>query len=161
MGVSNTELWNNLALCCFHGGQYDMALSCFERALATAGDDNMADVWFNVGQVAIGIGDLSLAYQALKVAISVDPKHAESYCNLGVLDLRKGDVESAKGMFATAGSLAPFLFEPSYNAALLAYKRGNLEGAFEAVKGALAIFPEHTDSMELKKEISTALFGMR
>ena len=33
-------------------------------------------------QVAIGIGDLGLAYQAFKVAISVDTNHVESYANL-------------------------------------------------------------------------------
>ena len=74
-----------------------MTLSCFEKALAMATDDNMADVWYvkvirrqdvlnhlcaclsteqlnctmvyryNIGQVAIGIGDLNLAYQAFKV----------------------------------------------------------------------------------------------
>jgi tetratricopeptide repeat protein 8 len=45
MGCSNTELWNNLGLCCFYASQYDMTLSCFEKALAMANDDNMADVW--------------------------------------------------------------------------------------------------------------------
>lgn len=45
MGVQNTELWNNLGLCCFYASQYDMTLSCFERALALASDENMADVW--------------------------------------------------------------------------------------------------------------------
>ena len=76
-----------------------------------ADDDNMADVWYNIGQVAIGVGDLGaaakkllkamsdaftvgtrlggLAYQAFKIAISVDPNHAESYNNIGVLELRK------------------------------------------------------------------------
>jgi hypothetical protein len=39
---------------------------------------------YNVGQVAIGIGDLNLAYQALKIAISIDPEHAESFNNIGV-----------------------------------------------------------------------------
>lgn len=46
MGVNNTELWNNLGLCCFYASQYDMALNCFERALSLASDDNMADVWY-------------------------------------------------------------------------------------------------------------------
>jgi len=46
--------------------RYDLTLNCFERAFALAGDDNMADVWYNVGQVAIGIGDLGLAYVQLK-----------------------------------------------------------------------------------------------
>jgi len=35
------------------------------------------------------VGDLGLAYQAFKIAISVDPNHAESYNNIGVLELRK------------------------------------------------------------------------
>ena len=53
MGVYNTELFNNLGLCCFYAQQYDMALNCFERALSLATDENMADVWYNIGQVAL------------------------------------------------------------------------------------------------------------
>ena len=45
MGVNNTELWNNIGLCCFYSSQYDMSLSCFDRALSMASDDDMADVW--------------------------------------------------------------------------------------------------------------------
>ena len=63
MGVSTPELWNNLGLCCLYASQYDMALSCLDRALSLASDNSMADVWYNIGQVAIGIGDLGLAYQ--------------------------------------------------------------------------------------------------
>ena len=81
MGVSTAELWNNLGLCCFYASQYDMALSCLDRALSMATDESMADVWYNIGQVAIGIGDLGLAYQAFKISISVDSSHAESYAD--------------------------------------------------------------------------------
>ena len=161
MGVNNAELWNNIGLCCFDSSQYDLSLSCFERALGVSGDDNTADVWFNIGQVAIRIGDLSLAYQAFKIAVSVDRNHSESFCNLGVLDLRKNDVEAAQAMFATAHTLAPWSFEPCFNMALLCFKRGNLEGAYDAVKKSLELFPEHSDSAELKHLISNALFGMR
>ena len=34
MGVHNAELYNNLGLCCFYAQQYDMALTCMERALS-------------------------------------------------------------------------------------------------------------------------------
>ena len=61
-----------------------MTLSCLEKALSLASDDNMADVWYNIGIVSINIGDLNLAYQAFKIAISVDPKHAEAFNNIGV-----------------------------------------------------------------------------
>lgn len=69
-GVNTAELWNNMGLCCFYASQYDMALSCFERALPLADDMTQAEIWYNVGHVGIGIGDLGLAYQAYKVAIS-------------------------------------------------------------------------------------------
>ena len=96
MGCASAELHSNLGLSCFHASQYDMALSCFERALALADDTNTADVWYNVGQVAVGIGDLTLAAQAFKVAVSVDGAHAESFNNLGVLEQRH-DLGAAGG----------------------------------------------------------------
>ena len=53
-GVNNIEIWNNLALCCFYASQFDMALGCFDRALASTGSEEIADVWYNIGHVAIG-----------------------------------------------------------------------------------------------------------
>ncbi len=53
MGVYNSEIFNNIGLCCFFSQQYDMALSCFERALSMASDENMADIWYNISHVAI------------------------------------------------------------------------------------------------------------
>lgn len=52
MGVTNTELWTNMGLCCFYASQYDMCLGCFDRALQLADDSNAADVWYNIGQVS-------------------------------------------------------------------------------------------------------------
>jgi tetratricopeptide repeat protein 8 len=115
MDVNNAELWCNIGLCCFYAAQYDLTLSCLERALAMASDDTSADVWYNVGQVAVGIGDLGLAYQAFKIAVSVDGNHAESYNNLGVLELRKGNLDQARANFQLSESLADFMFEPSFN----------------------------------------------
>ena len=106
MGLNTPELWCNLGLCCFYASQYDMALSCLEKALGMAGDAAMADVWYNIAQVAIGIGDLGLAYQGFKIAISVDSNHAEAYANLGVLELRKGNIDAARSNFSTAQELA-------------------------------------------------------
>jgi tetratricopeptide repeat protein 8 len=53
MGLYNTELFNNLGLCCFYSQQYDMTVSCFERALSLAVDETAADVWYNIANIAI------------------------------------------------------------------------------------------------------------
>mmetsp|Transcript_21676 Transcript_21676/g.35870 ORF Transcript_21676/g.35870 Transcript_21676/m.35870 type:complete len:504 (-) Transcript_21676:149-1660(-) len=153
MGCNNTEIWNNLGLCCFYASQYDMTLNCFERALALAGDDNMADVWYNIGQVAIGIGDLGLAYQAFKIAVSIDSNHAPSFNNLGVLELRKGNVEQARSNFQNAARLAPIMFEPFFNGALLAFKLGDFQESYELANKSLNAFPDHSDSHELIKQL--------
>ena len=158
MGINNTELWNNLGLCCFYASQYDMTLSCFERAITMAGDDNMADVYYNIGQVAIGIGDLGLAYQAFKVAISIDSNHSESYNNLGILELRKNNLDQARNCFHTAHEMQPNSCEPLFNGALLAYKIGELQEAFDLCNKALEVFPQHSDSLELKAQLKEA-FG--
>jgi len=153
MGVSTPELWNNLGLCCFYASQYDMALSCLDRALSLASDSAMADVWYNIGQVAIGIGDLGLAYQAFKIAISVDSSHSEAYANLGVLELRKGNVDAARSNFREVQTSAPHMFEPFFNGALLAYKLGDFQESFELSTKALGLCEGHHDSLELLKQL--------
>lgn len=84
MGVESAEIWTNLGMCCFYAQQYDMTLGCFERALLLAEDDCVADIWYNLGHVALGLGDVALAQQCWKVSVASDHHHAESYCNLGV-----------------------------------------------------------------------------
>ena len=153
MGVNTCELWNNVGLCCFFASQYDMTLHCFDRALALATDDSMADVWFNVGHVAIGVGDLDMAHQAFEIALGVESTHAESFNNLGVLESRRGNVESARANFAAAAANAEWAHEPFYNHALIAFRRGDFQEAFERVEKALEAFPEHAEGLELKKQL--------
>ena len=130
-----------------------MRVQAFERALALASDAEMGDVWYNVGQVAIGIGDLGLGYQAFKIAISIDSNHVESYANLGVLELRKGNLDAARANFQTVHEMAPYMFEPFFNGALLAFKLGDFQEAHELATKALAAFPEHHDSHELLRQL--------
>ncbi|EFC40610.1 hypothetical protein NAEGRDRAFT_80979 [Naegleria gruberi] len=154
MGVNNSELWNNLGLCCFYASQYDMVFSCFDRALQLAEDNNEAEVWYNIGQVAIGIGDVGLAYQCFKIATSIDNEHAESFNNLGVLELRMGNTEESKNYFAQSMALGPSQHEQIFNNALLSFKRGNHQQAHELVLKILKdIYPEHADSQELRKKL--------
>eukprot|EP00695_Tsukubamonas_globosa_P002740 TRINITY_DN3935_c0_g1_i1.p1 TRINITY_DN3935_c0_g1~~TRINITY_DN3935_c0_g1_i1.p1 ORF type:complete len:138 (-),score=47.15 TRINITY_DN3935_c0_g1_i1:38-400(-) len=113
----------------------------------------MADVWHNIGQVAIGIGDLGLAYQAFKVAISVDSNHSESFNNLGVLELRKGNVDQAKTNFQTASRISDHMHEPIFNEALLCFKLGDFQESFRLANLALKAYPLHAESNELLRQL--------
>ena len=101
-----------------------MALNCFQRAIAVATNETLSDVYYNIGHVAVSIGDLALAYQCLKIAISSDGNHAESFNNLGVLEMRKGNLGQAKSNFRQAAKLSLYLFEPCFNAAFLMFRNG-------------------------------------
>eukprot|EP00762_Andalucia_godoyi_P002004 ANDGO_02624.mRNA.1 Tetratricopeptide repeat protein 8 len=153
MGVCAPELWNNLGLSCFYGSQYDIAISCLERALQVAAekDDPSAesDTWYNVGVVAVGIGDLTLAYQAFKVALVSDPGNAEALTNLGVLELRRGNSDAARSCFESAAESNPFGFEAHFNLALIHFRSGNLGEAWKNITKVLAIHPTHAESQEL------------
>jgi tetratricopeptide repeat protein 8 len=163
MGVGGAALWNNLALGCTASGQVDLALGCVQRALETVGHVDSsegsgatsnsggeeADVWYNVGHVALGIGDVTLAYQAFKVALAADPGHAEAATNLGVLEVRRGRMDAAKSLFETAVEAAPQGWEARFNLALLLWRAGDYAGAFGQVRAVLNVYPQHPESLEL------------
>jgi tetratricopeptide repeat protein 8 len=157
LGINSSEVWNNLGLCAYYSGQYDFSLSCFERALIISDDDTAGDIWYNISHVAIGIGDLSLAYQALKIAISFDNNHFEALNNLGVLEMKKSNFDQAKSNYLLSCKNSDFSFEPYYNYSSLRYRQGDLEESLKFAVKALEIFPDHFESKELKDKVSREL----
>ena len=72
-----------------------MALSCFDRAFAVADDSNLADVWYNIGQVAVGkpfcccsccCMHLQLLFAQPAHIVWATESALESNCNLTVFD---------------------------------------------------------------------------
>jgi len=159
LGINSAEIWNNLGLCAYYSGQYDFCLSCFERGLLVADDKTSGDIWYNISQVAIGLGDLPLAYQALKISLAYNGEHFESLNNLGVLEIKKGNLMQAKSNFLLSCNNSDFSFEPYYNYASLKFKNGDLEEAFKYINKSLEIYPEHFESKELKMTIKKVLIG--
>lgn len=122
MGVYNSEIFNNIGLCCFYAQQHDMILSCFERALNLATNDmQFADIWYNLGHVALGVGDSSLAYQCFRLCLVFNNDSAEAYNNLGVLEMAHSRNDLAKSFFQASQSLGSVMFEPNFNNGYLAY----------------------------------------
>ncbi|XP_021566644.1 tetratricopeptide repeat protein 8 isoform X4 [Carlito syrichta] len=154
MGVYNCQLFNNLGLCCFYAQQYDMTLTSFERALSLAvNEEEAADVWYNLGHVAVGIGDTNLAHQCFRLALVNNNNHTEAYNNLAVLEMRKGHIEQARALLQTASSLAPHMYEPHFNFATVSDKIGDLQRSYEAAQKSEAAFPDHVDTQHLIKQL--------
>jgi tetratricopeptide repeat protein 8 len=112
------------------------------------------EIWYNISHVAIGIGDLPLAYQSLKIAIALNGDHFEAFNNLEILEIKKRNFEQAKSNFLLAFQNTDFSFEPYYNYAAMRYKQGYLEESLKFSKKSLDIFPEHFDSIELQNKIT-------
>lgn len=153
MGVQNCEVYNNVALASWYAGQYDLCVKAMRRAMDLATDETAGDVHFNVSHIAVGVGDLKLAYQALKIAVSADPGHAEAFNNLGVLEVLKQNAGQARACLETAQSLAPGAHEPAYNSALLAFKLGDCQTSSREAAKARASFPGHSDTAELQDRL--------
>jgi tetratricopeptide repeat protein 8 len=132
----------------------------------------MADIWYNIGQIAIGIGDLRLAYEAFKIAVNIDPKHAESINNLGVLELRQrcvytfhsliihSNLDEARNCFSNAHKLNPNMHEPIYNESLMSYKLGEFQHSYELLTKVLEVYPEHSESLELMKKLKQLFISL-
>lgn len=122
MGVCNSEIYNNIGLCCFYAQQYDLIFSCFERALSLANNDmQLADIWYNLGHVALGVGDSSLAYQCFRLSLVHNNDNAEAYNNLGILEMAHNRNDLAKAFFQSSQSLNPMIFEANFNNGYLSY----------------------------------------
>eukprot|EP00039_Didymoeca_costata_P031073 m.32998 g.32998 ORF g.32998 m.32998 type:complete len:502 (-) comp8476_c0_seq3:215-1720(-) len=156
MGMKSAELFNNLGLCCYYAQQFDMAMNSFESALELAEDDIMADIWYNISHVALGLGDMSLSYQCLKLTIVCDANHSEAYNNLGVLEHHKRNYDRAYTQYLAAKDV----YEAKYNAALLASARGNYEQAYQCVTEALNLFPENAQSKSLLVKIQKIFLSL-
>lgn len=153
MGVQNSQLFNNLGLCCFYASQYDIALNCFERALALATDADMADIWFNIGHVAVALGDINVAYQAFKVATSIDPAHSGALNNLAVLEGRRNQPDAAKTLYYMSIESNDNQFEGHFNLAVNAFRNGDFQNAHMHVCKANQIYPDHEESKEMLSQL--------
>ncbi|XP_039313428.1 tetratricopeptide repeat protein 8 isoform X3 [Solenopsis invicta] len=174
MGVHNAELFTNLGLCCFYAQQYDHTISCFERALGLATDENVADVWYNISHIAIvctsyfliliyklykermrlqTLGDIIMAEECLRLAIASDNRHALAYNNLGVIEMRNGNVTAARTYFHAAANIASYVYEAHFNSAHLAYEVGDLQTSYLAVQKSLSAYPGHYDSKTLFRKL--------
>jgi tetratricopeptide repeat protein 8 len=70
---------------------------------------------YNIGHIGVALGDLGLAYQAFKVAVSIDPCHGEALNNIAVLEMRRQKFDLARSCLSSSIDVGKHLFEPQFN----------------------------------------------
>ncbi|KRY43491.1 Tetratricopeptide repeat protein 8 [Trichinella spiralis] len=129
MGVMTTETLLNIGLCCFNAQQFDLAIDCLQQAITLAEDEQAADVWYNVGKIALATGDIYWARQCYSLCLAYSSDYAEAWCDLGVLEMHENNTDQL----------------------------GEYGSSLNAVKRALEINPEHVPSKELNKRLFNLL----
>jgi tetratricopeptide repeat protein 8 len=159
LGFGSPEILNNLGLCALFANQYDFCITCFEKALLypEINDITCSDIWYNISQVGIYVGDLGLAKQALKISLSFNDKNIEAMNNMAVLDLRDGKNEMAKNLLENACKINEFLYEPFFNLTVIKYNQGDNEEAFKYANLCLEKAPDNFEAKELLSKVKTQL----
>ncbi|KAL0232927.1 hypothetical protein GEMRC1_011674 [Eukaryota sp. GEM-RC1] len=160
-GVFSTELWSNLGISAFYSGQYDIALNCLLRSLnGNADDEILSEVWYNISHVAIAVGDMTVAFQSLKLALSFNPNHIEALTNLSYIEMKQESLEEARSSLKHACSLGPQNFEPYYAYALLHTKNGDFQQAFKYIMLAFEYNPLDADVISMKEQLEQHFYGL-
>ncbi|XP_075153273.1 tetratricopeptide repeat protein 8 [Haematobia irritans] len=116
LGVHSAELYCNIGLCCLYGGQIELVLPCFQRALLTAKtSEQKADIWYNLSFVAITTGDFNLAKRCLQLCLTSDARNGAALNNLSVLAAHTGDILKSKSYLNAAKDVMPDSMEIENN----------------------------------------------
>lgn len=104
MGIHTAEMFNNIGLCCLNCQQFDLVMPCLENALTLAKENQLADVWYNLGHVALTAGNLEISSLCWRLSLALNASHTEASNNLAVVAIIQGNAEEAKALFKVSFS---------------------------------------------------------
>ncbi|CAH8473782.1 unnamed protein product [Schistosoma bovis] len=99
-GYESTELYNNLGLCTFYTQQYDLCLSFFNQAIALSDTTNLADIYYNLGHIAI-------AKELYKTSCQLTFDLFEPHHNLAFLTETLGELQTSYNLTKYSLNLFP------------------------------------------------------
>lgn len=130
------------SLAYYEKGQLEPALEDARRSIAAlqaAGSEDAA-VWFQLGNVAMALGDDALAFDSYRRASELTPDEPRIYNNMGILHERQGRYADAYRGYNYALVLADEGYPPALvNMALLELRAGLVSSAAIRLKGAASL----------------------
>lgn len=135
--------YNNLGRIYELKGQFQAAISHYEKALALMPEDCV--IPYNMGSVLSRLKDYKKAKEYYKLSIGNNPEFALPYNNLGYIYLESGQYDRAEANFQKALSLKADYFEPIMNMAIINTFRKEYDKAIALYKRALILNPQNAD----------------
>ena len=122
-------------------GQAEVALACYERALAIKPD--FAEVHNNRGNLLNRLGQNAEAIASFRKALQIKPEYAEAHNNLGVALYDAGELDQATASYREALSVRPSYAEAQNNLGNALADLGESEVALSSFSAALRLNPRY------------------
>ena len=139
----DAEFYNNRGMAYMDKGQYDQAISDYNKALEI--NPKFAEAYYNRGIACGGKGHFDQAISSFNKALEINQKFAEAYSNRGITYRRKGQYDQAISDYNKALEISPRYAE-AYNNRGNAYgDKGQYDQAISDYNKALEISPRFAE----------------
>jgi tetratricopeptide (TPR) repeat protein len=135
---------HNLALIAHGRGQYELAATLFERAIAA--NDRIPQCYNSLGITLCALSRLEEAVACYRKALLLDPDYAEAHNNLGNALRSQGNVVEAIALFEHALALNPSFAEAYNNLGNALCALSRLEEAVACYRKALLLDPDYAEA---------------
>ena len=137
---------NGLAVLAAKRGQFDEALSLFDRA-RTLEPENL-DAWLNAGNIRRALGNME-ATNDFRQALALDPDNLQAHMGLGLCLQKQGDAEGAHKHLSRVTALQPEMPGAAKLAGKLAMQLAKMGVARGHLEAALKLEPDDPELLLL------------
>jgi len=140
---SESLLHNISGVCYKANGQIDLAVGCFEKAVAIKPD--FTDAHYNLGLTLQELNQLDAAVKSYQVTLSLQKNYIKAYNNLGIIYKELGQMEDAVKSYNQAIALRPDYAEAHNNLGTTLQEMGQLDEAVKCYEKALEVQPNYAE----------------
>ena len=137
----NGYMMNASGQAMYERGNYSMAASEFEKAVASAPKN--PDYTANLARTKYKMGDVAGAEKIYRHNLTLSPSHQPSYHGLAEVMLSQGRSEEATAMMSTWTATQPYVAESHLEMAWLQKQLGDPNAAAQSLQQALQVSPGH------------------
>ncbi len=138
------SLLHNISGVCYKAvGQLEMAVRCFEKAIAIKPD--FTDAHYNLGLTLQELNQLEAAVKSYQVTLALQNNYIKAYNNLGIIYKELGQMEDAVKSYEQAIALKPDYAEAHNNLGTTLQEMGRLNEAVNCYEKALGIQPDYVE----------------